>query len=300
LASDHSEALVAELDRLITVAQRARQLFVVHRVRLAALAVAGAVAALIEGGDDASRFLRLIALGPTVIGACIPMASLEAVSDAINRWEQFFDDSLNKAKGRDGKFARYFLTPLHTGSLALWKSSESIRDPHVRAGIRLSALSYFWSFMLLVLVVAAYVIVAVVILIIVLAVISWVATNSGSSRSSYRTTSCKPPVRVPADASEGPQPPGRTVSDADSDSDSDSAAGEELTTRPAPGHSAAGDPSRPLAEPVDPTVSDSDAGPKAAEPPPRESAHASGDGRHVSDDVDRGDETSSDKRSDHN
>jgi hypothetical protein len=291
---------VAELDRLITVAQRARQFFVVHGVRVAALTIAGAVAALIENGDDASRFLRLILLGPIVIGACVPMASLEAVSDAINRWEQFFDDSLSKTKGRDGKFARYFLTPLHTGSLALWKSSEGIRDPHVRAGVRLSALSYFWSFMLFVLVVAAYVIVAVVILIMVLAVISWVAANSGSSRSSYPTTSYRPPVRVPADVSEGPRPPGQSVSDADSDSDSDTAAGEELTTRPAPGQSATGDPNRAVAGPVHPIAGDSGAGPRATDaPPPRESDHASGDTRHASDDVERGDAASSDKRRDH-
>jgi hypothetical protein len=108
-----------------------------------------------------------------MLGACIPVASQDSLSRSINGWEQYFDRSLSKAQGREGKFARYFLRPLHAGSLKLWKVSQPISNEHVRAGTRLAATAYFWAAMLFALVIAVYVIVGIVILMIVLAVIGW-------------------------------------------------------------------------------------------------------------------------------
>src|SRR5262249_42129980 len=41
-----------------------------------------------------------------------------------------------------GKISRYFVTPFFRGSLWVWSKTASIRDAHMRAGLRVGAIAY--------------------------------------------------------------------------------------------------------------------------------------------------------------
>jgi hypothetical protein len=176
-----------------TAIHRGRAFFQQHGVRLGAAGVILAAGAIIMRAASADQTLWLLFLGPLILGACIPLASQESLSASINAWEQYFKRTLSKAQGREGKFARYFLRPLHAGSLKLWSVSKPIQNVHLRSGTRLAALAYFWAVMLFALVAAVYLIVAIVILIVVLAIIGWFLNKDEPSRGggSYILTRMK-------------------------------------------------------------------------------------------------------------
>src|SRR5574337_9125 len=158
---------------LENVTEQVRIFFHKHRVRIIGAAVIAIAAAMLIATSSSDPTLRLVFLGPLIVGACIPLASQDIASDAINGWGAYFARSLKRAQGRKGKFSRYFSLPLHWGSLTLWSLSESIQDGHIRAGVRLSTIVYFWAVMIFALVVTVYIIVVVVVAIIILALVGW-------------------------------------------------------------------------------------------------------------------------------
>jgi len=122
--------------------------------------------------------------------------SLVLITSAINGWEAYFDKSFEKATGREGKFSRYFLRPLHWGSLKLWSASQTLPDEHLRAGVRLSTIIYFWAVMTFLLVATIYIIVALVILIIIMAIIGWFLSQGRQSEErTSRESTYTPPKR---------------------------------------------------------------------------------------------------------
>lgn len=158
-----------------TAIDRVRIFFRKHGVRISGAAVVMVAAAILIGAPSSHLAVWLVFLVPLMVGACIPLASRDAVSAAINGWGGYFDRGLNRAQGREGKFSRYFSRPLHWGSLKLWSVSERIQNGHIRAGVRLGAIVYFWAAILLALamlvIMAVYVIVLVVVLIVGFAIV---------------------------------------------------------------------------------------------------------------------------------
>jgi hypothetical protein len=131
-----------------------------HRVRLAAgafILAALAVAVLLRNG------IVMLALAPAIVGAVIPLAGSRPLSDSVERWRETFLRIQARGAAGTGKFARYFLRPLAGGSLGLWRATERISDPEVRAGVRLAALLYFWTAMIALLLAAVYVIVGLIV-----------------------------------------------------------------------------------------------------------------------------------------
>lgn len=131
-----------------------------HRVRIAAGAFALAAllpALLLRNG------IAMLLLAPALIGAAIPLAGSRPLSESVERWRETFLRVQARGMAGTGKFARYFLRPLAGGSLGLWRATEHISDPEVRAGVRLAAVLYFWAAMVALLLAAVYVIVGLII-----------------------------------------------------------------------------------------------------------------------------------------
>jgi hypothetical protein len=132
-----------------------------HRVRLAAGAFVLAAllpTVLLHSG------IALLVLAPALIGAAVPLAGSPPLSDAVERWRETFLRTHARGMAGSGKFARYFLRPLAGGSLGLWRATERISDPQVRAGVRLAAVLYFWAAMISLLLAAVYAIVGLIII----------------------------------------------------------------------------------------------------------------------------------------
>ena len=168
------------LDPGAATAERIVTFLTTHRVRLiAAGVILVSVAVALWNGESVLWLLLL----PIIIGASIPLASVNKNSDGIDAWRSFFARSLARAQQKKGAFAKYFQRPLHAGSLTLWVKTDPIADSHVRAGVRLGIVCYLWAVMALALVVAIYLIVGIVIVIAILAIISWFMSLNDSSSS---------------------------------------------------------------------------------------------------------------------
>jgi hypothetical protein len=144
-----------------------------HKVRLVAAALIAISIWILYGAGSTGFFPWLLLIGPLLAGAAVPLFSDPAMTGMVNGWQNFFEAGLLNAKSRDTKFARNFLRPLHRYSLAIWKISAHVGDVHVRAGLRLSIVTYFWAFMIVALITAVYLIVAFIILGVVLAIYAW-------------------------------------------------------------------------------------------------------------------------------
>jgi len=156
-----------------------------HRVRIAAAAfviAALAVSAVLRSGA------AMLALAPAMIGAVIPLAGSRALSGSVERWRETFLRIEARGTAGTGKFARYFIQPLAGGSLALWRATERIADPEVRAGVRLAAIFYFWTAMVALLLAAVYLIVGLIVLCIVLMITGYLlGWNDDRASSRYGT-----------------------------------------------------------------------------------------------------------------
>lgn len=168
-----------------------------HGVRLAAAAVVLAALYLLARASPGAGAWSLLLWGPILAGAAVPLLSLPSCSDPVNDWRSYFVDGMAKARQKEGKYSRYFLRPLHAGSLLLWNRSEFIRDEHIRAGVRVAGICYFWGVMIFGLILVAYVIIAVVVLMIVLAIVAWFMEHSDSGTRTYKRSSSSPRPPIP-------------------------------------------------------------------------------------------------------
>ena len=162
---------------------------VTYRVRLAAAAVFLIVSVFIWNASPADQTLTTLFLGPLAVGALVPLASHQPLSTAVNRWDEYFTKSLERARARETKLARYFLRPFHQGNVALWSASERIADLNIRAGVRLAVALYFWALTIALLIVAAYILIAIVIIFVILLIIGWYlsSTSNGGTTTTYRS-----------------------------------------------------------------------------------------------------------------
>jgi len=155
-----------------------------HRVRLGASLVL--CLDLIAAAVWRDSFFTLLWLTPVLIGCLFPLLGVVQLSGMVNGWEQRFDRLRSRAQGSNGKFSRYFLRPLSTGSLWLWKQTTPIWNPDLRAGLRLTAAIYLWGGMAIALATVIYVMIIVVLAILFILLMLWIASLvlSGSGSSS--------------------------------------------------------------------------------------------------------------------
>ena len=167
--------------------ERARDFAREHRVRLCAGGVAVLWLLILAFAPPGYRQLWLLLLLPLVIGATVPLAASSETTAAINGWRAFFERRLSAAQGKDGKIAQYFLRPLFAGTLRLWSATESLSDEHVRAGLRLAGLLFFWAVMLALFLLAIYIVVVIVVMIAIIALIGWFLSQNSSDSEPLRT-----------------------------------------------------------------------------------------------------------------
>jgi len=91
----------------------------------------------------------------------------------IDQWEQTFEDRGQRAAAKGTKFARFFLRPLWGGSRAIWIKTVGVSQEHLRAGLRLTLLIYYFGLMIAVLAVVAYVSFVVIVGIAVIVFMFW-------------------------------------------------------------------------------------------------------------------------------
>lgn len=148
-----------------------------HAVRIAAGAF---IAAGVGTAANTQSLLGLLAICPALIAALVPLVSHPALTAAIDGWSAWFERVRARGAAGDGRFSRWFLYPLGAGSLGLWRVTERVREPNTRAGIRVSAMIYFWALMLTLLASVLYLLLALLILAVGFTVVSWFM-NQGSS-----------------------------------------------------------------------------------------------------------------------
>lgn len=164
--------------------RRAFQFARVNQTRIISAALIAAVILIVLGTNPQSQWLMFLCVIPLVVAISFPALSLPALTSRVDAWEQSFQSGLEHAAQKEGKFARYFRRPLYRGSLALWRTTEPLPNPHVRAGLRLGTALYFWAAMLAFLIIAAYVVVGVVLVLVVLAIVGWILSLQGGRESS--------------------------------------------------------------------------------------------------------------------
>jgi hypothetical protein len=86
----------------------------------------------------------------------------DGLAAAVDGWERTFQRVHAHAQQGTGKFSRWFLAPLSAGSLAVWRRTQRIRNPYLRAGVRVVCALLFWFLMLGVLVIAVQVIIGMI------------------------------------------------------------------------------------------------------------------------------------------
>ena len=156
-----------------------------HGLQVAAglVLVGGSVVIGIAAGH---RLLWLVLLGPMMVGACVPLVSLARWTDKINGWGAWFAAAADKVRDRDTQLAKYFQRPLYKGSLAVWRFSEPVSHQHLKAGMRLAALTYTLAALVFLLCVAIYVMLVVIAIVLLLLVVLWFMGNKDEEEE--RTT----------------------------------------------------------------------------------------------------------------
>lgn len=158
----------------------AADLWANHRARIVASAVVLASLLLLFLTRNTVGLLLSI---PLLIGCIPPLAESDGITAGIDRWSGSFQRIHARGQQGTGKFARWFLRPLGAGSLAMWRLSERLADPHARAGVRLGSVLLLWSLMIGLLLMAIYIIVALVIFGIIMSIVGHFLGWNDNSRS---------------------------------------------------------------------------------------------------------------------
>jgi len=126
----------------------------------------------------------LLFLLPILVGAVLPVLSLDPVTNKVESLELWIQRRRDKVRGKEGKFARFFSRPLYAGCLWIYRITEKIREPHLRAGARIATLLYFVWIMIALLMTVVYVVVALVFVALIFWLISAIWGSSDRGRSS--------------------------------------------------------------------------------------------------------------------
>jgi hypothetical protein len=127
-------------------------------------------------------------LTPLILGAAVTALRLHAVSRSVNSIENWLNSGSARAAARQGKFARFFQRPFFAVCLAIWRWTTALPDPHLRAGVRLSALIFFCAIAITLLATAAYILVAIVVMLAIFALCLWLFLLWAGSESSETRT----------------------------------------------------------------------------------------------------------------
>lgn len=131
---------------------------------IARVAAGTVVLAAISGAILApARGLVAAFLAPVLLGALFPLGRWTDGTDRVNGLERYLEGCLARAKAGTGKLGRYFLRPLFTGTLGIWKITAPVSDSHVRAGLRVTLTLFFGALMLVALAIVGYLLLMIVI-----------------------------------------------------------------------------------------------------------------------------------------
>ena len=128
-----------------------------------------------------------ILLAPFLIGAGIVSLRIAAVSVAINSLENWLKWYADKAKVREGKFARFFQRPFFSSCLAIWRWTATIADEHLCAGARATTLIFVCGIAIYLSLIAIYIVIAIAVLIIGFMIFIWILSLSGSGERKVTT-----------------------------------------------------------------------------------------------------------------
>ncbi len=120
-------------------------------------------------------------LWPLAPGLAVIALNLSNWNDGIERGSALFTRRLDVARGKEGKFARFFSRPLWRGCLWIWAKTEGIEMEGVRAGVRVSLATYFVGIMVSLLLAAVYILVAVVVFLAMIFFVFWIISLGSNS-----------------------------------------------------------------------------------------------------------------------
>ncbi|HET9283006.1 MAG TPA: hypothetical protein VFR24_13690 [Candidatus Angelobacter sp.] len=110
----------------------------------------------------------IILLTPSIIACVWPLARSVTLTEWIEKRESTLNKWLQPAGGHNGRIARYLVVPFLNGSLWVWTKARRVSDPHLRAGLRATAVLYLGAFMVGLGILAAYLFIMAVLLVVVL------------------------------------------------------------------------------------------------------------------------------------
>jgi hypothetical protein len=152
---------------------RNSQTQIAERALLITRICCGAVVAL-----DALAWYFSIPLGflllPTAIGALVPLVNLNSWKSRIEGLEPFLVSRRERAKGKGGKFAKFFSRPLWSGGVLVNGFADRIPLENIRAAFRLTLLIYYFGTFLAIAAFIAYVSIAIMVAIAVLLLVLWI------------------------------------------------------------------------------------------------------------------------------
>ena len=149
------------------------------------------LAGLILGYHAQNGTFWVVLLGPVLVGLLFPLLQLRSWTNRVEAWEALLMKRRERARAADGKFARFFRRPFYACAGGIWRVSQRVGNPHVRAGMRVALSLYLVAISSFFLITAAYVIMAVVVMFLTLALIGWILSLSGSSGKRPRRTTAR-------------------------------------------------------------------------------------------------------------
>lgn len=140
---------------------------------------------------------------PIALGALVPLLNLHDSIVAIENWDAFLRRRRDLALTKNGKFAKFFSRPLWSGSLGVFRMANKVPQKGLRAGIRVTLLTYYFGIFLSVACFVAYISIAIVIGIAVLLLMLWVlgmvlggSSTGGPDRPSSAEGGVLNPIRT--------------------------------------------------------------------------------------------------------
>ncbi len=129
---------------------------------------------------------------PIAIGALVPLINLPNWIAKVEGLDSFLVSRRELAKGKSGKFARFFSAPLWSGSVVVHGITQRIPLENVRAATRLTLLIYYFGAFLAVAGFVAYISIAILIFIGIVILVLWIvfkvwlgdSSDSGAEKAS--------------------------------------------------------------------------------------------------------------------
>lgn len=134
-------------------------------------------------------------LTPLIMGTFVAALRFPGTSGFINLADKWLIERYSNAKTSNGKFSRFVARTFFGMCLTIWRRTEAVADPHLRAGLRLTTVVFISAATLSFVAMAVYLLVIVAVIVIGIAIALWALSLwAGTGSRGPRTVITRQPT----------------------------------------------------------------------------------------------------------